>query len=150
MELCVFHGKIYGKLQNQLFVFESLWDSFRPIEKVAWNGESYSVIDTSYKADLFDDNYGYGSLQMKALCRKLTQETELEDAKEITDPLTFWKWCGEKEAKWWYDRACVFADKCVPRDSNEWRKYLYYLNVRAKTLRRPLVGRLTRKRLVAK
>ena len=150
MELCTFHGQIYGKYQNQLFIFESLWDSFRPIEKVAWNGENYVAVDGLYKTDLFDDNYGYGSLQMKALCRKLVQETELADAKEVTDPLTFWKWCGEKEAKWWYDRACVFTDKCVPRDSNEWKKYLYYLNVRAKTLRRPLVGRFTRKRLVAK
>lgn len=150
MELCIFHEKIYGKYKNQLFVFESTWDSFRPIEKVGWDGEQYSILDTLYKTDLFDDNYGYGSIAMKTLCKTMTDETELGDAKEITDPLTFWKWCGEKEAKWWYDRACVFTDKCVPRDSGDWKKYLHYLHVRARTLRRPLIGRLTRKRLVVK
>lgn len=149
MELCIFHGNTYGKKDGQLFVFESTWDSFRPIKKVAWNGESYTIIDDEYKTDLFDEYYGYGSLVMKARCRELTQNTELEEAKEISDPLTFWKWCGEKDAKWWLDRACVFTNSCVPKDNNSWKKYLKYLQTKPKTLRRPLKGRMTR-RLVPK
>jgi hypothetical protein len=145
MELCVFHSNIYGKKDGQLFVFEPTWDSFRPIEKVGWDGVKYSVVDSKYKTDIFDQNYGYGSLQMKALCRQLSQTTELEEAKEITEPVAFWKWCGESEAKWFYDRACVFSNPCVERNSNGWKKYLYYLNVRAKTLKNTVRGRITRR-----
>lgn len=149
MELCLFHDRIYGKKDKQLFVFESTWDSFRPIERVAWDGDSYTILDSLYKSDLFDENYGYGSLVMKATCRNLTQSTELNDAKEISDSIAFWKWCGETSAKWWLDRACVFTDSCVPKDSQNWKKYLKYLQTKAKTLRRPLKGRMTR-RLVPK
>lgn len=149
MELCIFHDKTYGKKDGQLFVFELMWDSFRPIKKVAWNGESFSIIDDEYKTDLFDEYYGYGSLVMKAKCRELTQDTELDKAREITDPLVFWKWCGEKEAKWWFDRACVFSNSCVSKEQAEWKKYIKYLHTKPKTLRRPFKGRMTR-RLVPK
>jgi hypothetical protein len=149
MELCNFHDRIYGKKNGQLFVFETTWDSFRPIEKVGWNGESYFILDSKYKPDLFDDYYGYGSLVMKALCRDLSQTIELDDAKEITDPVLFWKWCGETGAKWWYDRACVFSDECVSKDQSNWKKYIKYLQTKPKTLRRHLKGRMTR-RLVPK
>lgn len=147
MELCEFHSQIYGKYQNQLFIFEPTWDSFRPIEKVGWNGHQYIAVDTKYKQDLFDKNYGYGSLEMKELCSRIIRDTDLETAKLITDPLLFWKWCGESEAKWWYDRACVFSSPCIPRDTNEWKKYLYYLNVKSKTLRRAVHSRMTKRLL---
>lgn len=150
MELCTFHGLICGKYQNQLFIYESLWDSFRPIEKVAWNGYMFQIVDDKYKKDLFDDNYGYGSLETKALCRQLSRTTELSKTTEISDPIVFWKWCGEKDVKWWYDRPCVFLNDCVPRDSNNWKLYLKYLSCKAKTLRRPVKGGFTRKHLVKK
>ena len=149
MELCNFRDHIYGKKDNQLYVFESTWDSFRPIEKVAWNGDNYVIVDEKYKTDLFDEYYGYGSLNMKALCRELSQNTELSETTEITDPVLFWKWCGEMNAKWWFDRACVFTDSCVPKDHQQWKTYIKYLQTKAKTLRRPLKGRMTR-RLVPK
>ena len=146
MELRIFNERVYGKANDQLFVFESLWDSFRPIERVAWNGEKFEIVDTKYKKDLFDENYGYGSLEMKALCRKYINETNLEKATEIKDPVEFWKWSGEKEAKWWKDRPIVFANPCVSRDIDSWKNYLHYLNVRAKTLRQPLnKSKLTRR-----
>lgn len=145
----MFRDRIYGKKDKQLFVFESIWDSFRPIEKVAWNGEFYSIVDSKYKTDLFDEYYGYGSLQMKALCRELTQQTEFGNEKEISDPLQFWKWCEESGTKWWFDRICVFADSCISKDQANWKRYIRYLQTKPKTLRRPLKGRLTR-RLVPK
>jgi hypothetical protein len=86
---------------------------------------------------------------MKAKCRELIQTTELDDAKEVTDPLFFWKWCNESETKWWLDRPCVFSNSCVPKDQNGWKTYLKYLQTKPKTLRRPLKGRMTR-RLVPK
>lgn len=150
MELCMFHDRIYGKKNKQLFVFEPSWDSFRPIKKVAWNGETYAIIDDEYKSDLFDDNYGYGSLGMKALCRELIQNTELDSATEITDSLLFWKWCGETEAKWWFDRGCVFADPCISKDQKQWKAYIKYLQTKPKTLKRSLKGKSMTRRLVPK
>jgi hypothetical protein len=145
MELKTFQDRIYGKYENQLFVFEPTWDSFRPIEHVGWDGKNYVILDQKFKQDLFDPNYGYGSLEMKAKCRKLSQDTELDDAKQIIDSVEFWKWSGEKELKWWNDRAVLFANPCVQRDMQGWKSYLHYLNVRSKTLRNNVRGRLTRR-----
>jgi hypothetical protein len=147
MDLCEFHSQIYGTYNNQLFLFEPTWDSFRPIEYVGWNGERYVPIDTLYTQNLFDDQYGYGTLEMKTLCKKLLRETELGNAKLITDPILFWKWCGKTDAHWWNDRACVFTSACVSRDTLEWKKYLHYLNVKSKTLRRAIRSRMTRRLL---
>jgi hypothetical protein len=149
MDLITFHDRIYGKLDNQLYTFETTWDSFRPINGIGWDGKRLVPIDGEYKTDLFSPVYGYGSPDIKAECRRLTQETELSDAKEIRDPIHLWRWYGEKNVKWWRDRPCVFANQCVSRDSDSWKKYLKYLEVRAKTLRRPYHGRAT-KRLVPK
>jgi hypothetical protein len=146
MDLLEFHERIYGKYKCQLFVFEPTWDSFRPIERIAWNGDRLVPIDDKYKPDLFDKNYGYGSLEMKALCRKLSQETELSEAKEVKDPIHLWRWYGETNVKWWRDRPVVFATPCISKDPIAWKHYLKYLDTRAKTLRRPFGGKsLTRK-----
>jgi len=145
MDLVEFHGSIYGKYSAKLYLFEPTWDSFRPIQKVGWNGERIAVEDSLYKKDLFSPYYGYESLVQKAECRKLIQTTELESAREIKDPIEFWKWCGQTDAKWWKDRPCVFLHSCVSKDSIDWRRYLQYTNSRAKTLRHPPRGRLTRK-----
>jgi hypothetical protein len=149
MDLIEFRGTIYGKYEHTLYAFEPTWDSFRPIQKVGWDGSAISIQDSLYKKDLFSPFYGYESLVQKELCRRLIQTTELDDAREIVDPLEFWKWCGETEAKWWRDRPCVFANSCVSRELQDWRRYLKYLNSKAKTLRHPPKGRVTR-RLVPK
>lgn len=145
MDLRIFQDRIYGRYEKQLFVFEPSWDTFRPIEHVAWDGKQYTILDQKFKSDLFDPNYGYGTLAMKALCRKLINETDLEKATEIKDPVEFWKWSGEKELKWWKDRPCLFANPCVNRETDGWKNYLHYQNLRAKTLRQPIRGRLTRR-----
>lgn len=145
MDLRIFQDRIYGRYETQLFVFEPSWDTFRPIEHVAWDGKQYIILDQKFKQDLFDPNYGFGNLEMKALCRKLINETDLEKATEIKDPVEFWKWCGEKELKWWKDRPCLFANPCVNREQEGWKTYLHYMNVRAKTLRQPIRGRLTKR-----
>jgi hypothetical protein len=149
MELITFHDRIYGKLNGKLYTFETTWDSFRPISAIGWNGKQIVPVDREYKSNLFDDNYGYGSLVEKAECRRLTQNTELSETKEIKDPIHVWRWYGEKNVKWWRDRPCVFANSCVSRDAESWKQYLKYLEVRAKTLRKPFHGRAT-KRLLPK
>ena len=149
MELVQFHDRLYGKYKTHLYVFEPTWDSFRPITKVAWNGSQYEICDQEFKTNLFSEDYGYGSLEQRQICRVLTQETELGNPKELTNSIDFWKWCGEINVKWWRDRPVVFTSKCVSKEINDWKKYLMYLNTKAKTLRRPFKGRLTR-RLVPK
>jgi len=146
MELCTFHDRIYGKYENQLYVFEPTWDSFRPIERVGWDGKQYSIVDSKFKKDIFSDFYGYESVDQKKLCKQLIEETELEKATELVDSVAFWKWSGEVEAKWFKDRPCVFTSPCVEKN---WIKYLRYLNIRAKTLRQYPKTRTT-KRLLGK
>jgi hypothetical protein len=147
MELCEFRGRIFGKHSKQLFTFESVWDSFRPIASVGWNGHEIVCVDAEYKKDFFSPVYGYGSPEMKEVCRHLTQNTELGDAKEIVDPLSFWRWCGISDAKWWNDRACVFSSKCIDTSKSSWKSYLNYIQSKPKTLRRSVVRRMTRKRV---
>jgi hypothetical protein len=146
MELVTFYDNIYGKINNKLYAFETLWDSFRPISGVGWDGKRLVPIEL-YKTDLFSAHYGYSCLDEKIECRRLTQETELSDSKNIIDPIHLWRWYGEKNIKWWRDRPCVFVSPCVTRDTNSWKKYLNYLDVRAKTLRRPFRGRATKRLL---
>jgi hypothetical protein len=149
MELLTFHDRIYGKINKKLYVFESSWDSFRPISGVGWNGSNFTQIDSEYKQDIFASDYGYGSLAERAECRRLTQETELSETKETKDPIVLWRWYGETNVKWWRDRPCVFSSPCVAKDILAWKKYLKYIESKSKTLRKPLKGRATR-RLVAK
>ena len=149
MELILFQDRIYGKLNKKLYTFETTWDSFRPISGIGWNGKQLVPIDAEYKGDLFSPHYGYGSPEEKTECRRLTEETELSEHKELKDPIHVWRWYGETNVKWWRDRPCVFANPCVSRDQHSWKYYLKYLEVRAKTLRRPFHGRAT-KRLLPK
>lgn len=139
MELAKFKGTLYGKLQTQLFIWEAEWDSFRPIERIAWNGQELVAIDTKYKQDIFDPWYGYGSSEMKQLCRKLTDITELDVPESIP-------WL---KGEWWRDRECSFAFECSSRSVQSWKKYVSFLNSRPRTLRRHRENRAT-KRLVPK
>lgn len=149
MELCEFRESIYGKYKNHLFVFETTWDSFRPISFVGWNGREFVTVDSEYKKDMFSPYYGYGSQQMKDVCKQLTQTTELGNAKVITDPVEFWKWCGQTSASWWRDRVCVFSSRCVSRTISDWKRYISFLQSKPKTLRRNILRHKT-KRLVPK
>ena len=145
MDVCVFHTRIYGKYSGKLFVFEPTWDSFRPVTKVGWDGKKFST-DEPFKTNLFSPYYGFESPEQKTLCRQLAETTELQ-AREIKDPVEFWKWAGLTSASWFRDRPCVFLTDCVTRN---WHEYMKYLGSRGKTLRRRIPsGRVTR-RLIRK
>jgi hypothetical protein len=154
MDIITFHDRIYGKYNTQLFTFEPTWDSFRPISGVGWDGKQLVPDDNHYKLNIFDPWYGYGSLEVKQLCKQLTRDTELGNAREIIDPIQLWKWYGESHIQWWKDRPCVFLNPCTDKSSDSWRAYLKYLDTRAKTLRHPFRGRQTKrnplKRLLSK
>ncbi len=139
MELAKFKGTLYGKLNTQLFVWEAEWDSFRPIEHIGWNGKEIVPVDTKYKQDIFDPYYGYGSPEMKQLCRKLTDTTEL-DVPESSIP-----WL---KGEFWRDRNCTFAFECSSRSVESWKKYIGYMNSRAKTLRKHFQSRKTKRSII--
>jgi hypothetical protein len=141
MELVNFKGRLYGKLESQLFVWEAAWDSFRPIEKLGWNGKEIIGVDTKYKQDIFDPYYGFGSPEMKQLCRRLTDITELNVPESQTIP-----WI---KGEFWRDRECSFAFECSSKSVQSWKRYIGYLNSKHKTLRRHFDRRAT-KRLLRK
>ena len=145
MELCEFRERIYGRHKNTLFVFESSWDAFRPIEFVGWDGRELREVDALYKQDLFSACYGYGTPGMKRICDHFTKTVELGERKQITDVATFWKWCGTQNAVWWRDRPCVFTSNCVPRTPDCWKRYVHHLHSKPKTLRKNLSYRLTKR-----
>jgi len=141
MELVNFKGTLYGKLESQLFVWEAAWDSFRPLERIGWNGKEIIGVDTKYKQDIFDPYYGFGSPEMKQLCRRLTDITELNIPESQTMP-----WV---KGEWWRDRECSFAFECSSKSVQSWKRYIGYLNSKHKTLRRHFDRRAT-KRLLRK
>jgi hypothetical protein len=141
MELLNFKGKLYGKLESQLFVWEAAWDSFRPLERIGWNGKEIIGVDTKYKQDIFDPYYGFGSPEMKQLCRRLTDITELNIPESQTMP-----WV---KGEWWRDRDCSFAFECSSKSVQSWKRYIGYLNSKHKTLRKHFDRRAT-KRLLRK
>ena len=145
MDVCVFHTRIYGKIDKTLYIFEPTWDSFRPITQVGWDGKKFST-DEPFKTNLFSPYYGFESPEQKTLCRQLAETTEL-DAREIRDPVEFWKWAGTTSASWFRDRPCVFLTECSLKN---WHAYIKYLGSRGRTLRRRIPsGRVTR-RLIRK
>lgn len=141
MELCNFKGTLYGKLETHLFVWDSEWETFRPIENIGWNGSEIVAIDLKYKKDIFDPWYGFGTTEMKQLCRKLTDTTDLGVSESGNIP-----WL---KGEWWRDRECSFTSNCVSRSPASWQKYIKYMNSKAKTLRRHIHSRAT-KRLLPK
>jgi len=142
MEVCIFRDSKYAKFNNQLFIYDGTWGSFRPITKVGWNGSVFVAEDSEFKKDIFNPYYGFGSAEMKELCLKLTEETQTEIM--IDDPVIFWRWCGTSDVKWFKDRPAVFVQTCSNLD---WKTYLGYLGTKNKTLRHPPRGRMTRRLL---
>ena len=105
-----FQNHIFIKQHQQGFIWESAWDSFRPIKSFAWNGTRYEIDDQSYCQNPLDPNYGYGSPDMKAYCKKLGLPTQLVQGIPSI---------GQTE--WWFDRDIVLTP-CCPRDKSSWRR----------------------------
>lgn len=144
MDVCLFNTRVYGKYSGQLFVFEPTWDLFRPVSRVGWNGKKFAF--EGYNPNLFSPYYGFESPEQKVLCRQFAETTEL-NAREIKDPVDFWKWAGITDASWFRDRPCVFLTECSPKN---WHEYVKYIGSRGRTLRRRIPsGRITR-RLIKK
>jgi hypothetical protein len=135
MELHKFKDIFYGKLDGQLFIWDSSWEIFRPIEYLGWDGDTIIAVDTKYKSDLFCPWYGFGSSEMKELCQKLTETIELDVPESVPD----------LKGEWFRDREIQFASKCSPRTPLSWSKYIKYIGSRSKTLRKHNESRHTKR-----
>lgn len=143
MELIKFRDTIYGRFGEHLFIHESTWDSFRPLTAYGWNGIKFEHM-FPFTEDIWDPYYGYGSLEMKQLCKKLLEETELDNAVVVDTIEEVWRW-SRTPTEWWKDRPIVFASPCVPQDISHWKKYLNTISSKAKTLRQRGNTRTTRR-----
>jgi hypothetical protein len=143
MELVKFRDNIYGRLSGKLFLWEPTWDSFRPFTRLAWDGVRLTHV-CPFTEDIWNPYYGYGSAEMKQLCRRLMETTELSHAKEMSSIEQFWVWC-KTPTEWWFDRPCVFASPCVSRTQQGWKRYIYMLSSKPRTRRHGLHPRMTRR-----
>ena len=134
MEFQRFKDVLYAKMGSQLFVWESSWDCFRPIEKIAWNGKFIQVVDTKYKQDIFSPYYGFGSPEMKEFCKDIS-EPDIQNSETL-------KWL---DTEWWRDRKCTFSSDCVPRTPASWQRYVKYTNSKPRTLRLHSENRKTKR-----
>jgi hypothetical protein len=138
MSLYSVGGVVVCSVNGQWFVWESAWESFRPITSIAWNGASYITDDRAYCADPLDPLYGYGTSQMKQVCDALTTSygSKVSTATVVPSlPI------GSSE--WFFDRM-VALTPCAPRDRPSWKRMT---RGRYRTLRTGPRNKLTRRTL---
>ena len=134
------HEELYCKLEFQLFIWDSSWEMWRPITKVGWSGTKITYDDKKYKKDIFDPWYGFGSSEMKELCKKLTTFIDRSKYKENIESLF--------EGEFLYDRKIGFLESCFPIKTKEsWHKYLKYMNQKSKTLRKIIDNKKTLRKI---
>jgi len=113
MSVVQFQDKTFLQYKQHWFVWESAWDSFRPIDGIRWTGHSFVIDDSSYCKDPLDASYGYGSEQMKQAC-ELLHDRYTQDAKRVSNLNT-----GNSE--WFYDRFVTLTAH-ASRDKNSWKR----------------------------
>jgi hypothetical protein len=133
MDLRKFKESYFTKSDGQLFIFDESWDSFRPLNNLAWNGSELVIDDQGFKKSIFKDDYGFGNF--KQLCHNLNKSCDIDSAKSIDSTTEFWKWVGNP-TEWFFDRPCVFLYKCSNRNKESWLKFVGKIGSRIKTLRR--------------
>lgn len=105
-----FQNHKFIKHNHQWFLWESTWESFRPIKSFAWNGTHFEIDDQPYCQNPMEPNYGFGSAEIKAFCKQIPLPTEFRSECPII---------GQTE--WWFDRDIVLTP-CCPRDKLSWRR----------------------------
>lgn len=105
-----FQNQLFVKHHQQGFIWESTWESFRPIKSFAWNGTQYEIDDSPYCQNPMDPNYGFGSAEMKAYCKKIPKPEQTIQQLPIIGT-----------TQWWFDRDIVLTP-CCPKDKQSWRR----------------------------
>jgi len=126
MEVIKHKDNLYIKINGNIFVFDSSWEMFRPIEKLGWNGREITYSDSKFKKDIFSQWYGFGSENMKTVCTKLTNLVKDGEEGDITKFLN---------DEWFFDRKCSFLP-CTAKDLESWKSYIKYIGSKHRTIRR--------------
>jgi hypothetical protein len=136
MGLIKFQDSVYLEYKRNWFVWESSWDIFRPVTSVSWNGSRFVLEDDVYVSDITSPLYGFGTTEMKEVCKALTQlyRDTLSNAPVVRTPEI-----GNTE--WFFDRFVSFT-QCAPRDKSSWKRMS---NARNRTLRKGPSARHTRR-----
>jgi len=116
MALYRYQDTVYLLYKQTPFVWESDWETFRPITSLAWNGSSFIVDDYVYCKDPTDEYYGFGNAAMKQACDLLTRSygSNISKAVCVNAP------CIGK-CEWWFDRM-ISLTPCAPRDRGSWKR----------------------------
>lgn len=138
------HQDLYCKLETQLFVWDTLLETWRPISSIGWNGYTITYDDHEYKKDIFSSSYAYGSPEMKELCKKLNIFIDKQKYSEDIHKLF-------TKSEFFYDRKLEFLPSCQNIKTKEsWKRYLHYSGTTNKTLRKFIDCRKTRRLLKQK
>jgi hypothetical protein len=129
-----FQDEIYAKAANRLLVWDTAWQSFRPVESIVWNPATRRVepFYGEYCMEIFDSAYGYGSQEVRDFCEEFTDATDIARAVEFESADAFWRWT-DQPLTWIRDRG-VTLHPChkVPNRKD----YLHVMNARARTSKR--------------
>ena len=113
--LYAFRDRLVLEYKGWWFLWEEAWDSFRPIQAIQWDGETFRFDDDEVCSDPLDPLYGYGSEPMKDLCELLGDHLTLsvpDDADTLVVGST---------PEWFFDRFVVLTP-CAPRTHASWKK----------------------------
>ena len=107
-----FQGSIYIRSNDKLFVYDSGWETIRPIVRVVWDPLTRSA-ENDYGTlcdDLLDQNYGFGDL--RDLCDQMTDDLieSFDDVEEIESIEEFWRWC-RTPLVWAFDRGLCLKNE---------------------------------------
>lgn len=128
-----FHDKTFLEYRNYWFVWESAWESFRPIQAVSWDGQTFQIQDDLYCSDPTSELYGYGIRQMVQLCELLKDKYNETPIKVSSLPIG---------SEWFRDRY-VSLTPCASRDIQSWKRMVQN---KGRTCRRqPRGKKLTRR-----
>lgn len=130
-----FQDRVYLRMPEGLFQYDSGWESFRPVRSIVWNPATCRA-DPEYgivASDPLGTFYGYGSLETKLFCTELTDRyiDVLDTAEEESSLDSFWKW-SKAPVVWTFDRPMLFPS-CVDPTWEHWKSFV---GRRHRTLRR--------------
>ena len=107
-----FRDKIFLEYKKYWFVWESAWESFRPIQGIVWDGDTFQIQDELYCSDPTSELYGYGFEKMKELCELLQDHSNQTPTKVSSLPIG---------TQWFRDRF-VSLTPCAPTDVLSWKR----------------------------
>lgn len=89
---------VYLRRPDRLYVYDSLWTTFRPVRRVVWNAETRQVepFFGDLCANCLDPYYGFGDAQTEDICTELTDKyiDDIDSAEELSAE-ALWKWSHE-------------------------------------------------------